>query len=160
MKVVAVPSRYDKYILWNRIFFDVILVLFVFLWVYTSVHKILEFDKFSLDLSRSPFVEKWASIVSYALPTGELILVALLSIPRTRLLGMYLSLFTISLFTGYVYMMLEYAPDLPCTCGGIMEELSWEQHLFVNGLLTILAIISILLKSTIYERFQKSSYGN
>nr|WP_233260043.1 MauE/DoxX family redox-associated membrane protein [Chitinophaga sp. S165] len=53
-----------------------------------------------------------------------------------------------TLFTGYVYIMLKYSYDLPCSCGGIIEKLTWEQHLAVNFGVTILTIMAIFLQSS------------
>jgi hypothetical protein len=126
---------------------EAITAVLLLLWIYTGLNKVIHYDKFSFEAGRSPFLQHIAPLVAVIIPATELIISALLIIKRTRVAGLYASLFLITLFTGYVYIMLHYAYDLPCSCGGIIELLTWEQHLIVNSLLTLLTVIAILLQS-------------
>jgi hypothetical protein len=47
------------------------------------------------------------------------------------------------IFTVYIGCMLLFAPDLPCSCGGIIRQLSWKQHLLLNLFLLVLAGIAV-----------------
>lgn len=126
---------------------EAIIAVLLLLWIYTGLNKLIHYDKFRLEVSRSPFLQHVAPLVAVVIPIGELLIATLLIFKKTRILGLYASLFLMTLFTGYVYMMLHYAYDLPCSCGGIIELLSWEQHLLVNFMLTLLTMITILLQS-------------
>jgi hypothetical protein len=126
---------------------EAITAVLLFLWIYTGFNKLIHYDKFSFEAGRSPFLQHMAPLAAAVIPVGELVIAALLIFKRTRLIGLYASLFLMTLFTGYVYIMLQYAYDLPCSCGGIIELLSWEQHLVVNFMLTLITVIAILLKS-------------
>ncbi|MCW3464017.1 MauE/DoxX family redox-associated membrane protein [Chitinophaga nivalis] len=123
---------------------EAIIALLLILWIYTGLSKIIHYDKFSFETARSPFLHQLAPFIAVTLPAGELIIAALLIYKRTRVVGLYVSLFLMTLFTGYVYIMLHYAYDLPCSCGGIIELLTWEQHLVVNFLITLLTAFAIL----------------
>lgn len=126
---------------------EAITAVLLLLWIYTGLNKLIQYDKFSFEAGRSPFLQHLALLVAAMVPAGELTIAALLIFKRTRVAGLYASLFLMTLFTGYVYVMLHYAYDLPCSCGGIIELLTWEQHLIVNLMLTLLTAIAILLQS-------------
>jgi hypothetical protein len=120
------------------------------LFIYTGTNKLMDFDTFRNQVTRSPFLENLIYI-ALAIPAGEILLSLLLIIKRTRLLGLYLSFLLMAIFTGYIWLMLNYAPDLPCSCGGIMKELSWQDHLIFNSAFTGLGIVGIILQSKIIQ---------
>ena len=112
-------------------------------------------DKFKFEMGRSPFIQNMSSFIAYTLPAGELLLSLLLLLKRTRLLGLYLSFALMALFTGYIWLMLNYAYDLPCSCGGIISQLSWYDHLVLNSVLTGLTMIAVILQSKIIRDRKK-----
>ena len=126
---------------------EAITAVLLLLWIYTGLSKLIQYDKFRFEAGRSPFLQHVAPWVAAMVPAVELIVAALLIFKRTRIAGLYASLFLMTLFTGYVYIMLHYAYDLSCSCGGIIELLTWEQHLLVNLIVTLLTAIAILLQS-------------
>ncbi|HYE53970.1 MAG TPA: MauE/DoxX family redox-associated membrane protein [Chitinophagaceae bacterium] len=119
--------------------------LLVLLFVYTAVSKLLDYQTFKLQLSKSPFITDFASVTAWSLPAGELLVAAALMFGRTRLLGLYASLFLMTMFTAYIYAMLNYSYDLPCSCGGVLAKMSWTQHLWFNGGFVVLSIVGIVL---------------
>lgn len=129
----------------RHIVIQVIVALFIILWVYTGYNKFVEYEEFRITLGRSPFIQQMAGFIAVALPSGELLLALLLVIPKTRLLGLYLSFVTMTLFTGYIWLMLHYASDLPCSCGGVLEMMDWEDHLLFNAGFTVAAALAIIL---------------
>lgn len=131
--------------MWRNFFIQLIAALFIILWIYTGYNKLFEYEEFKNQLSRSPFIGGFYSLISILLPVGEIILAILLVIKRTRLLGMYLSFITMVLFTGYIWLMLNFASDLPCSCGGVLSSMSWNDHLIFNFGYTLLGLIGILL---------------
>lgn len=127
---------------------ELIVALLIILWLYTGINKLLDYDETRVQMGRSPFIESIAGFTAVAIPAGELILAILLLFRKTRLLGLYGSLFLMALFTGYIYLMLHYSYDLPCSCGGVLRQLSWQDHLYFNLAFTILCILGILLHSS------------
>jgi hypothetical protein len=117
--------------------------------VYTAVSKLLDYSTFKLQLAKSPFISQLASIVVWALPVGELLAAAALIFKPTRLLGLYASLFLMTMFTAYIWAMLNYSYDIPCSCGGILSKMGWEEHLWFNAAFVIVCIIGILAKVNI-----------
>ncbi|MGE7774699.1 MauE/DoxX family redox-associated membrane protein [Chitinophaga sp. NPDC101104] len=124
---------------------EILITLLVILWFYTSISKLYEYNKFRTQLGQSPFIESIAGFVSYSLPISELLLGILLVFQRTRKIGLYGSFFLMLLFTGYIYIMLYYAYDLPCSCGGVLAKMNWDTHLYFNLIYTVIALVGILM---------------
>jgi hypothetical protein len=121
--------------------------LLILLFVYTAVSKLLDFTTFHIQLSKSPFINAYANTVAWALPAGELLVALALTFKRTRLLGLYASLFLMTMFTAYIYAMLHYSYYIPCSCGGVISKLSWTQHLWFNSGFVLLSIAGIILET-------------
>src|SRR5699024_10396467 len=66
-------------------------------------------------------------------------LAGLLLINHTRLWGLLSSTILMLGFTIYVYLIWTYSPSLPCSCGGVLEAMDWETHLYFNLGTTLLA---------------------
>jgi uncharacterized membrane protein YphA (DoxX/SURF4 family) len=131
---------------WRNISIDIIAGLLSALFIYTGVNKLLDYDDFVFQLGRSPYLQHLAKFIAIPLPVGELLIVIALIIPRTRLLGLYASFFLMFLFSGYVWIMLHKSYYLPCTCGGILQKMSWQQHFVFNVGFTVLSLAGILLQ--------------
>ncbi|MEQ8421197.1 MAG: hypothetical protein RIB64_14400, partial [Arenibacter algicola] len=58
-------------------------------------------------------------------------------------IGFYGVLGLMLLFTGYTVAIVFFAPYRPCSCGGVISLLSWEQHLVLNAILLLLALMAI-----------------
>jgi len=41
--------------------------------------------------------------------------------------------------------MLAFAPKLPCSCGGVIQKMTWGQHVIFNLFFTLLALVGIWL---------------
>ncbi len=126
---------------------EIIAYLFVLLFVYAAVSKLLDFENFQVQLGQSPLVSSFAGAASFFVPFLELVLAMLLVFPKTRKLAFYISYFLMGLFTAYIYVMINYSPFIPCSCGGILEGLGWKQHLFFNLIFVFMAAIAVLLPS-------------
>jgi len=122
---------------------SLVAAIFIFLFTYTALSKLIEHDLFRNTLSKSPLIGTHAGILSIALPITELMVAALLFFPKTKLAGLLSSLLLMLLFTGYLCYMLLFTKDLPCSCGGVLQQLSWQQHLWFNIFLTVLAGLGI-----------------
>ncbi|MBD3662182.1 MAG: hypothetical protein HUJ11_08505, partial [Arenibacter algicola] len=114
---------------------------------YAGLTKFLEGHRFYDNLRNSPIIggETLASLASWMVPLAELAVALLLVKSRTRLIGLYGALGLMLLFTGYTVAIVFIAPYRPCSCGGVISLLSWEQHLVLNILFLLLAILGIAL---------------
>src|SRR5690606_32615017 len=112
-----------------------------------AMTKLMEGERFFNNLNNSPIVpgKTTAIILSWAVPTLEIVVAFLIAWPRTRLKGVYGALLLTILFTIYVTSIVFFSPYTPCSCGGIITLLTWPQHLMLNTGLILLAILGIRL---------------
>lgn len=118
--------------------------LLILVWVYAAISKLMDFEKFKLVLTSSPLIGSFAYEVAVGLPIMELFIAALLFVPKYRLWGLSASLILMLVLTAYLGYMITFVPHLPCSCGGILERLSWTEHLVFNICLTIVASVGLL----------------
>ena len=121
-------------------------ILFVLLFAYAGLTKFLEGHRFYDNIRNSPILggETLASLASWMVPLAELAVALLLVRSRTRLMGFYGAMGLMLLFTGYTMAIVFFAPYKPCSCGGVISLLPWEQHLVFNSVLLLLALLAIL----------------
>jgi putative oxidoreductase len=141
----------------RKITIEIISALFVLLFLYTSLSKYSDFGGFQTVLVLSPLIGKTLSYpVAWSIISIEVLLSALLLIPRTKLLGFYGSFILMSIFTLYIGYMLSFTSKLPCHCGGVISKMTWPQHLVFNVFFTGLSFIAIrLLKAKKDKDFTK-----
>ncbi|MCW3464115.1 MauE/DoxX family redox-associated membrane protein [Chitinophaga nivalis] len=131
----------------SNLIIEIISALLIFLFVYTATAKLADYSTFRFQLGKSPFIQPIAGLVSWGLPMLELLVSGLLIFRKTKIWGFYGSIFLMSSFTIYIYMMLNYAYYVPCSCGGVLSDLSWEDHLIFNISFLLLALFGTLLES-------------
>lgn len=125
---------------------NTICVLLIVLFVYTSLNKLYGLEQFRAVLLQSPLLSTRSRFFSLSIPITELFISLLLFFPQTRLWGFYGAFALMLLFTLYITYMLNYTPHLPCSCGGVLKQLSWKQHLVFNVVFTLLSLTGILLQ--------------
>lgn len=125
---------------------EIVSYLFVLLFVYAAVSKLLDFENFQVQLGQSPLLSAFAGIIAPCIIIIELVASLLLSVKSTRLFGLYCSLFLMVGFTAYIYLILNFSDFIPCSCGGVIEKLGWTEHLIFNICFAALALVSILFK--------------
>lgn len=125
----------------------IIALLYILLFTYAALSKILDFQNFQIQLGQSPLLSAFAGVVSYGVIIVELVLVILLTLKATRQTGFYGSLLLMTMFTAYIYIILNYSSFVPCSCGGILEKLGWTEHMIFNAAFILLALIAILINA-------------
>lgn len=119
--------------------------LFILLFVYTAVSKLLEFNDFRTQLGQSPVFAAIAEPVSYGVIIAELLISVLLATEKTRRVGLLLAFTMMIMFTAYIFIILNFATFVPCSCGGFIESLNWTEHLIFNIGFILLAIVVLYL---------------
>jgi hypothetical protein len=130
----------------SNVAMGIICTLNITLFVYAATAKLLDYYEFHFGLTESPIIAPFANILAWAVPATEYIIVALLVIPATRLAGLYSSFLLMSLFTIYIAAMLLSGSDIPCSCGGVLEEMSWGTHILFNCFFVALSAWGIYLQ--------------
>lgn len=126
---------------------EVICLLYVVLFVYAAGSKLIDFQNFQVQLGQSPLLSAFASWVSWCVLISELLIAALLCFGKTRLFGLYAALGLMVMFSIYIIIILKFSPFVPCSCGGVLEKLTWSQHLIFNIVYCIIAIAAIIFQS-------------
>lgn len=142
----ALTLKKQTWNLSNRLTIEAIAILFMALFGLTAVDKLIHFERFYTELGKSPFLAPYAMGVAWATPIIELAVTLMLGINRWRLLGLYISVFLMSLFSAYIYLLLNYSYYTPCLCSAALESLSWEEHLVFNLFFLALTIAGVILK--------------
>lgn len=119
--------------------------LLVFLFTYTACSKLMDHASFLSSILQSPLIRNYATLISWLIPKLELLIVVMLLTNKYKIMGLWASLFLMVIFTIYIAYMILYIPNLPCSCGGVLKELSWQNHLLFNGIFILLIITSLLI---------------
>ena len=127
---------------------DMIVYLYIMLFVYAALTKILDFENFQNQLGQSPILSNFAALIAVIIPTVELVIAFLLMIKKYRILALFGAYGLMLSFTCYIYIILNYSDFVPCSCGGVLEKMTWTQHLIFNIFFCALAIFAIVLSST------------
>jgi uncharacterized membrane protein YphA (DoxX/SURF4 family) len=135
-----------------------IVFLYTILFLYTAISKLTELRAFRETLVSSPILSPIATLVAWGLPWVEFAITLMLIIPRWRLKGLQASLVLMILFTGYIIGLFLIDKEMPCSCGGIIQQLSWKQHLIFNGIFILLAIWGALLQKR-EKKAHRSGWG-
>lgn len=118
---------------------------FILLFCYASISKIMDFENFQIQISESPLLSAYAAFLPFAIIILELIIAGLLCYRKTRNTGLIGSFVLMLIFTGYIFYIIQTSENLPCSCGGILEKMSWHQHLYFNIGCVILSVIALVL---------------
>ena len=124
-------------------------MLFILLFVYAAVSKLINHHQFYNDLRNSIVFgnQVVSEIMSWGIPVLELVIALLLVIPKFNKKGLYMALILMTGFTLYIggtLLINELGiAELPCSCGGVISHLSWQQHLLFNTFFVLLGIIAI-----------------
>jgi hypothetical protein len=121
-------------------------MLLMCLFLYAGVSKLTQYPTFKVQLGQSPFITGWAALVAPLLIASEFIIVALLFVQKSRHIGLCCSLFLMTLFTAYIYAMLHDSYYVPCSCGGILSKMGWNEHLIFNIVFVGISITAIILE--------------
>ena len=128
------------------IYTNIIACLFILLFSYAAVSKILDYENFHLELSSFPYLPDAIKYFAWLVPLSEFVIILFLILPRYRLAGFYTAILLLIIFTVYLFMVLLFAPHIPCSCGGILQKLSWKAHIIFNSCWILLGVTGMWLE--------------
>jgi len=122
--------------------------LIALLFIYTATAKLIDITRFRHDMLNQP-LPHWMGITAvWALPTLEILSVALMLFDRTRLTGLWIAWSMMLLFTLYTALILGNTfGRIPCSCGGFIRTLSWTQHLYFNIFFLVTASVGVFMQT-------------
>ena len=129
----------------NPTIIAIISYLFVFLFIYAAISKLLDYNDFSIKIGQSPLLSPFAGYVAIGVPVIELIIALGLLLPSWRITSLFAALCLMTAFTVYIFIILNFSSFVPCSCGGILEKLGWTEHLIFNLVFVVLAIVGLIL---------------
>lgn len=117
-----------------------------FMWVYTLLSKLFDWNKWNSEIKNQVFNEPVADILLYALPiTYSLIAFSFIYQPLKKF-WMYSSITLLSLFTLYIFLVLIHFFDrTPCSCAAIFKGMSWQQQFLFNIIFLTMAIVNAVI---------------
>lgn len=124
---------------------EIISLLFILLFVYTAVSKFLDHENFRAVIGQSPLLTRFAPVLAIAVPLAEIAIAILLAVPRYRRAGLYASFAMMMLFTTYIIVLVTLSDKIPCSCGGVISRMTWQQHLYFNIFFVLLALLGMWL---------------
>lgn len=125
---------------------NVIIFLLIILWVYAAISKLSDFDHFKVQMHNQPLPGFVQTFLIYLLPSVELLIAGLLTVERSQCYGLVASGILMFFFTGYVGLALfNFFSYVPCSCGGILEHMTWLVHLIFNIIFLLLSLIAIYI---------------
>lgn len=133
----------------RRLLVELCTSLLILLFLYAALMKLMTYSAFVSQLQHSPLLESFAGTVAWLVPVTEIGICALLVVPRLRRLGLYLSFALMLVFTAYIIYVMNYAPYIPCACGGVLNSMGWDTHLIFNLVYTGIAFAGLLLHKNI-----------
>lgn len=129
----------------KKLTIEIISSLYILLFVYAAVSKLLDFENFQVQIGQSPLLSAFAGWVAWGVPILELLIVLFLVIPKLRLIGFMASFTLMVMFTAYIIIILNFSSSIPCSCGGVLEKMGWTEHLVFNLAFVLLAATAILI---------------
>lgn len=123
----------------SRKFSGAVTLLFIVLFLYTGLDKLLAHSQFSTQLRESPLIAPVSGILEWVVPLFELLTAMALCMERSRSAGLYASFVLMGIFTLYTIILYSEYYDVPCSCGGFLEQLPPAVHIILDLFLTVLA---------------------
>lgn len=120
--------------------------MLVGLFMYTGASKFIDIPDFTRDINNQPFPNSYTPYIVWGLPALELLIAASLMFDITRMAGLYASLVLLLTFTIYAVLVLfHFFERVPCSWGGVIKQVNWQQHLVFNLFFVILSVATIFL---------------
>ena len=120
--------------------------LLVLLFLYTASSKLLNLRQTYHEMNIQPFPNWMTPYLVWGISIMEFCAAVLLIFNRTKKTGLWTSLILMIGFTIYIAaILLDFFDKVPCSCGGVIAQLGWQNHLYFNMFFVAVSIIGIIL---------------
>ncbi len=114
-----------------KTFAEIIYLFLIFFFCYTAANKLVNLESFRTNLMKtSLFNEDFAEIFSWVVIGLEFVIVILLLFFKK--IGLLIFTFTMLIFTTYISFLRFKGLYEVCGCGGILNGLQYQYHLYIN----------------------------
>lgn len=143
----------------KEIVIKIITLLYILVWSYAAFSKLAVLEKSRTEMTNQVFPIWMAEILYWLIPFIELAICIMLIFTRTQLAGLYASLLLMSAFSIYIGItMTGVFGRVPCSCGGILSNMSYGAHLLLNLFFVSIAAIAICLSKKFHFVFTFSQF--
>ena len=98
-----------------------------------------------MQLGQSPLIpSSLVQVTGYGLVIVEFIIVALFFFEKTLSYGLALGTGLMFLFTIYLIFLVSFFTNVPCSCGGILGNMTYRVHIIFNVAVTALGFLFII----------------
>jgi putative oxidoreductase len=126
---------------------QLIVFLLILLFVYTATSKLIDLKEFEKQLGKQHIYPSLATVLLWAIPVSEILTALLLAFKKTKLMGLCCSLFMLILFTAYIGLaLIGFYKEVPCSCGGVLKQISWKVHFWFNIFFLFITSIGIWIE--------------
>jgi putative oxidoreductase len=145
----------------KQVTLECICALLILLFLYASISKFLDFKTFIDQMNNQPLPNSWTPFLVWSIPLLEIAISITLLFEYTRLLGLYASLVLMVIFTLYTgIVLLHFFHYIPCSCGGVIRNLTWSQHLTLNLFYIAILVLGIILQHQQRKSFKPNYINN
>lgn len=131
----------------QKIAIEIISFLFILLFVYAALSKLIDYQKFKIQIGQSPLLTGFGDTIPWMVIASELVISAMLMSVNIRLVGFFCAFCLMTMFTVYIFAILNFSSHVPCSCGGVLEKLGWTEHLIFNVFFVLLGLSGIILQA-------------
>ncbi|MEO8583413.1 MAG: MauE/DoxX family redox-associated membrane protein [Flavitalea sp.] len=121
--------------------------LLVLMYTYAAISKLLMYNAFRFEFLGHVLIRNYTGIIAWTFPVSELPIVCLIIMSGTHQISLRSDIGLLIFFTLYIIWMFRFYSSAPCSCGGVLSEMSWKPRLLFN-----LFFIGIGLTPLMYSR--------
>lgn len=141
----------------KNIIVECICFLLVILFTYAAANKLIDYQKFTVQIGLSPLLTGFRGFIPWMLIGIEFTISIFLLIPRFRLYALFASFSLMTMFTAYIVAILKFSSFVPCSCGGVLERLGWTEHLIFNACFVVLSLVGIIIQADVGHQRQENA---
>lgn len=141
----------------KNIIVECICFLLVILFTYAAANKLIDYQKFTVQIGLSPLLTGFRGFIPWMLIGIEFTISIFLLIPRFRLYALFASFSLMTMFTAYIVAILKFSSFVPCSCGGVLERLGWTEHLIFNACFVVLSLVGIVIQADVGHQREENT---
>jgi putative oxidoreductase len=123
-------------------------VLIALLLAYAAVSKLCAYEESKREMMNQVFPVNIALVLTWLVPVIELTFAIGLVINKFRFRALIASCLLLIVFSLYIVITMSGSfGRIPCSCGGILENMSYSAHLVFNLIFIVMAILAIALET-------------
>ena len=125
---------------------------------YAAMSKLMNYEQSQNEMLNQVFPRSWAIILTWFVPSLELLITLTLLFKQTLRYGLWAATLLLGAFSIYIaVVMTGVFGRVPCSCGGILKNMSYYVHLIFNLLFLTIGIAGIRLTNHKYANNKNQS---